>query len=221
MKIEEYQALAMRTSPEGHDRVLNGCLGLIGESGEIVDIVKKWKFQSGENAELPKDKLIDECGDVLWYCAELCQGVETNLASVIENHDRLYPEPCSMRSIIHSAYYLATTCIRPYGDLDCADAFEVDDAFKETERRRNWRRDNGKFTIGCIVNYVRHILIRFCGASLEEAMERNIEKLKRRYPDGFDPERSLHRPEYEIVGEEIDEYADPSGFLFEMRNRTI
>ncbi|MDO4356907.1 MAG: hypothetical protein Q4E13_10395 [Clostridia bacterium] len=50
-------------------------------------------------------------------------------------------------------------------------------------------------------------------------MERNIEKLKKRYPDGFDPERSLHRPGYEIVGEEIDEYADPSGFLFEMRNK--
>ncbi|MDO4356908.1 MAG: nucleoside triphosphate pyrophosphohydrolase family protein [Clostridia bacterium] len=80
MRIEEYQALAMRTSPEGHDRVLNGCLGLIGESGEIVDVVKKWKFQSGENAELPKDKLIDECGDVLWYCAELCQGLEIDMA---------------------------------------------------------------------------------------------------------------------------------------------
>lgn len=40
MRIEEYQLLAMRTSTEGHDRVENGCLGLIGESGEIVDAVK-------------------------------------------------------------------------------------------------------------------------------------------------------------------------------------
>lgn len=31
---------------------------------------------------------------------------------------------------------------------------------------------------------------------LESIMEKNIEKLKKRYPDGFDPERSIHRDEY-------------------------
>ena len=82
MKTDEYQALAMRTSPDGHDRILNGCMGLIGETGEIVDLVKKWKFQSGDNAELPKDKLIDECGDVLWYCAELATGLNENLTAL-------------------------------------------------------------------------------------------------------------------------------------------
>lgn len=29
--------------------------------------------------------------------------------------------------------------------------------------------------------------------SLEDIMVKNIEKLKKRYPDGFDPERSIHR----------------------------
>lgn len=28
---------------------------------------------------------------------------------------------------------------------------------------------------------------------LEDIMQYNIEKLKKRYPDGFDPERSIHR----------------------------
>lgn len=31
------------------------------------------------------------------------------------------------------------------------------------------------------------------GVSLEEIMEHNIEKLRRRYPEGFDSERSVHR----------------------------
>ena len=31
------------------------------------------------------------------------------------------------------------------------------------------------------------------GVSLEEVMQRNVDKLMERYPDGFDPERSLHR----------------------------
>ena len=33
------------------------------------------------------------------------------------------------------------------------------------------------------------------GVTLEEVMGRNIEKLRKRYPDGFDAERSMHREE--------------------------
>lgn len=36
------------------------------------------------------------------------------------------------------------------------------------------------------------------GFTLEEVMEENIEKLKKRYPDGFDAEHSLHRAEGDI-----------------------
>ena len=34
--------------------------------------------------------------------------------------------------------------------------------------------------------------------SMDAVMEANIEKLKMRYPDGFDPERSQHRAEGDI-----------------------
>lgn len=215
MKIEEYQALAMRTSPEGHDRVLNGCLGLIGESGEIVDVVKKWKFQSGENAELPKDKLIDECGDVLWYCAELCEGINKSFTEIVKEHRQNPMQFKGVHSISDLAYCLTLICARPYGMLCCEDSLEADGYPMNDRRPRCFRN------ICAIVALVSRILINFCDFTLEEAMERNIGKLKKRYPDGFDPERSLHRPEYEIVGQETDEYAEPSGFLFEMRNRTI
>lgn len=33
------------------------------------------------------------------------------------------------------------------------------------------------------------------GVPLERVMESNIEKLRKRYPEGFDPERSVHRAE--------------------------
>lgn len=36
------------------------------------------------------------------------------------------------------------------------------------------------------------------GTDLDEIMEMNIEKLKKRYPDGFSAERSLHRAECDI-----------------------
>ena len=55
------------------------------------------------------------------------------------------------------------------------------------------------------------------GVSLEEIAQRNIDKLKARYPQGFDPERSIHRPEYE----HMEQTESASKVLFEMRNRTI
>lgn len=105
MTINEYQELAQRTSngKTSYNRLLNACLGLSGESGEVCDIVKKHLYQGHT---LDEDELIEEAGDVAWYLTEL--------ATVL-------------------------------------------------------------------------------GVTLEEILQRNIDKLRRRYPQGFDTERSVHR----------------------------
>lgn len=36
------------------------------------------------------------------------------------------------------------------------------------------------------------------GWTLEEVMQTNIDKLRARYPEGFDPEKSLHRKEGDV-----------------------
>lgn len=103
----QYQREALRTAnhktPMG--AIANGCLGLAGEAGEVVDHLKKHLFQ-GHALDYPKMR--EELGDLLWYAAIL------------------------------------------------ANALQVD---------------------------------------LETVMKANIEKLKRRYPDGFDPEKSINRDE--------------------------
>ena len=51
MKINEYQELAMTTlNPElsKRDVLINSVMGLCGESGEAIDIVKKWMAQGHE-----------------------------------------------------------------------------------------------------------------------------------------------------------------------------
>lgn len=192
MKIEEYQVLAMRTSTDEHDRVLNGCMGLIGESGEIVDIVKKWKFQSGDHAKLPTDKLLDECGDVLWYCAELMTGLNDVLASLFREKNFFFDD---MREINEetpleiTALRLAAMAARPA--MYMFDGLPVE----ESDVGRHYLEASTKAEIVGIMSTIRDILAIHCGATLEDAMEHNIEKLRRRYPDGFDPERSLHRNE--------------------------
>ena len=86
MDLDNYQLLAERTSRyanEGYsdNRLLMATLGLVGESGEVADIVKKVVFH---NHSLNQVELVKEIGDVIWYIAELCTLLEINMDSVIE-----------------------------------------------------------------------------------------------------------------------------------------
>lgn len=79
--MNEYQVKAAATFAEGsfEDRILNSVLGLAGEAGEVVDIVKKWKFQGHA---LEREKLIEEAGDVLFYLANLATALGIDLDEV-------------------------------------------------------------------------------------------------------------------------------------------
>lgn len=83
MKFEEYQELAQRTSNTHSktQKIENGILGLNGESGELIDVLKKYKFQGHS---FDKDKMIEELSDVLWYCAELAEGLGLTLSHIAE-----------------------------------------------------------------------------------------------------------------------------------------
>ena len=96
MTINEYQRLAMKTlNPElsQKDVLINGVMGLCGESGEAIDIVKKWLAQGHE---LDKERLAKELGDIAWYLAETAYALEIPLEDIlrgnIEKLARRYPE---------------------------------------------------------------------------------------------------------------------------------
>ncbi|MBQ4051027.1 MAG: nucleoside triphosphate pyrophosphohydrolase family protein [Oscillospiraceae bacterium] len=110
MTGNEYQKLALTTlnpALSEKDVLINGVMGLCGEAGEAIDIVKKHLAQGHE---LDREKLIGELGDIAWYLAETAHAL---------------------------------------------------------------------------------------GVSLDEVLTRNIDKLKRRYPEGFDESRSIHREKEE------------------------
>ena len=96
MTINEYQQLAMRTlNPQlsKKDVLINSVMGLCGESGEAIDLVKKWLAQGHE---LDKERFVKELGDIAWYLAEAAWAVEVPLEAVLQgNIDKLrrrYPE---------------------------------------------------------------------------------------------------------------------------------
>ena len=91
-----YQKLAMKTlnpNLSKKDVLINGVMGLCGESGEAIDIVKKWLAQGHE---LDKEKLAKELGDIAWYLAETAWALDLSLETIlkgnIEKLAKRYPE---------------------------------------------------------------------------------------------------------------------------------
>lgn len=108
MTVNEYQSAALRTvnlDLTNFELLQDGLMGLNGEAGEALDILKKHMFQCHD---LDERHIVKELGDIAWYLA-------------ITAHALGYP--------------------------------------------------------------------------LEEVLQMNIDKLKKRYPDGFDEEKSLNRAE--------------------------
>ena len=96
MTGNEYQRLAMTTlnpALSKRDVLINGVMGLCGESGEAIDIVKKWLAQGHE---LDKDKLAKELGEIAWYLAETAWALDIPLEKIlqgnIEKLKKRYPE---------------------------------------------------------------------------------------------------------------------------------
>ena len=105
MTINEYQSLAMTTkNPELQDKelLMNSVMGLCGESGEVIDVVKKHIFHGHP---LNREKLIDELGDVSWYLAECATALGITLEDIFtHNIDKLkkrYPEGFSTERSIN------------------------------------------------------------------------------------------------------------------------
>ena len=107
MNINEYQNLAMRTlNPElsKRDVLINSVMGLCGESGEAIDIVKKWM---AHGHELDKEHLAKELGDIAWYLAEAATALDLDLEDIlqanIEKLKKRYPEGFSSeKSQVHA-----------------------------------------------------------------------------------------------------------------------
>ena len=73
------------------------------------------------------------------------------------------------------------------------EAGEVADYVKKVVGHRHpLDREKMAKELGDVLWYLTILAQRF-GFSLEEVARLNVEKLRKRYPEGFSPERSLHR----------------------------
>ncbi|MEM7205359.1 MAG: nucleoside triphosphate pyrophosphohydrolase family protein [Planctomycetota bacterium] len=93
MNFSDYQKQARRTARHGPHADLNYALGLAGETGELIELVKKCAFHG---KEIRTEDVQKEAGDVLWYLANLCAEFGIDLEDVaqanIEKLQRRYPD---------------------------------------------------------------------------------------------------------------------------------
>ena len=84
------------------DVLINSVMGLCGESGEAIDIVKKWLMQGHD---LDKEHLIKELGDIAWYLAEAATALDVPLETVFQgNLDKLrrrFPNGFDTQASVH------------------------------------------------------------------------------------------------------------------------
>ena len=105
MNVDDYQQEAMsllNPALNPQDVLENALMGLCGESGEAIDLLKKHRFQGHP---LDKEKLKKELGDVAWYLAEAAQGLNVPLSEILQGnlnklHGR-YPNGFSSERSMH------------------------------------------------------------------------------------------------------------------------
>ena len=74
MTFDEYQQAALKTAADTKQKfeLFHLVLGLVGETGEIAEKMKKWiRDQGADEANIDRNDLTKELGDVLWYAAVL------------------------------------------------------------------------------------------------------------------------------------------------------
>ena len=96
LTANDYQRQAMKTLNSKLSRqeiLINGVMGLCGESGEAIDIVKKHLFHGHP---LDREALKKELGDIAWYLAETAYALDISLEEIMSANiaklKQRYPE---------------------------------------------------------------------------------------------------------------------------------
>ena len=94
MNFNEYQEkiLTFLSDAGRSDMLVNSALGLAGETGEYIDLIKKFLYHGHD---LNKEKVFFELGDILFYVAEACEANGLTLQDVANGNigklTRRYP----------------------------------------------------------------------------------------------------------------------------------
>ena len=170
MNWTEYQTAAQRTADteQADDIRRQLCaLGLIGETGEVAELLKH-ALSHGEDVDIERLKL--ELGDVCWYVAEALSisGMDRDKLAVDARND----------GVIGLAFYAA----------------QLAAALSERQDRRADSASRYDFVdlVAYMVTGVDRVA-QLHGIAFADVLSANVAKLHKRHPDGFTVEGSVNR----------------------------
>jgi len=89
MNFDEYQKKARKTAVYNNagKNYIYPTLGLVGESGEVAEIVKRVvRDPKGKIDNIKKKEIEKELGDVLWYISQLAAELGLSLDKIAQNN---------------------------------------------------------------------------------------------------------------------------------------
>ena len=176
MRLADFQAASARTlNPAGDLKTSdNYLLGVIGEAGEVVELVKKATYH-GHALDLPA--LAVELGDVCWYVAAIATEVGTTLQAAQQQTSMLLqlldPLPLPTKTLRLAGYAVDLNVV--VGD---------------------WRIYRNSLQVAAALGSVLRAVQAICyqaGIPFGAVLSGNVSKLRARYPLAFDSRCSIER----------------------------
>lgn len=190
MDFNDYQKEAMRTAQGMNGNLLaNGAMGLAGETAELTEVITNYLFLV-DGITLKTDKFIEESGDCLWYLAVISEGIGIRFSDVtgmlwqesFDNYQkRVFESSCDRMSLFDEVLSLEINTGK------CVDSIK-----KYLYQGHLLDKKSLKVKIELVLRELA-ILSHKCGCKLSDIAENNVQKLKKRYPDGFSTEKSINR----------------------------
>lgn len=162
--IGEYHTIAMSISlNDGHDRVDNGVMGLVGASGAIVELIRAHMYHNRLRYAIPRLAIVDKIGDVLWSLEELAEGMNTTMSHLAE---------CSFEELHEQTYRATRTPTAHKVALNLSSHANKIRRSAEHGNRRELEIQMRRMLYCCAW------MARVCGYALPEVVQTNVEKIK-------------------------------------------
>ena len=151
-------------------------LGLIGEWGEVADILKKHIFQGHK---LDKDHLIEELGDCSWYGMLLIDELKLDTHVIFYDNWRVNSSSYQNMSDIVGLISYGSRCIGKLCGLLCYYS----------------NHESGFVSLDCIrsIFWCIESVANLHGCTLFDIFTNNVKKISTRYPDGFSVRNSINK----------------------------
>ena len=183
MDLKEYAEAVARTAKPFDDEKTHRIVATMGLLGEIGELVEKIKHQQVHGHDVYRTEILEEIGDAAWYLTEYCRAhaIETDLWTRTIS---AMPPTSDILQLVHQLIWALAGVLQ-------------------------WSPSQGAPVPAVVLPLARAlaVLARAYGSDIEQVLEANVAKLRKRYPEGFRCEDSRDRDveqEYAAMEEASD-----------------